>query len=147
MELSNNEYIEIVDITEQKYMFRGINNEVFHIKFDETDKYFKINDYGNYENLYREPDLKKLLVAYKYKNNTDNCFIHHYQQLKIVNINTIFKSYYDIELKETIYLKEPQYYTYLIVYDNYCTILSYNQNKYCTKKILLNSNGDNDYEY
>ena len=44
--------------------------------------------------------MKKLLMAYKYRNSIDNFNIFHYEGLKIVNINTTYESYYDDKLKK-----------------------------------------------
>ncbi len=153
MNLTNNEYIELKTNSEENliYKFCGVNDEIFDLVFDNKEKYFKIVRYTNdllynlkCENSYRTPDLKKLLIAYKYRNicdkseNVQNVF--HYSDLKIVNISTTFECYYDEILKKDIYTKKPKYYTYLIEYNGYCTILSYNDNKYSTKYINISKN-------
>ncbi len=151
--LTNNELIEIKDNTKEKpiYRFHGLNNEIFDLVFDSNEKYFKIiyDKHDLYyalkcESSYRTPDLKKLLIAYKYRNQIDNLNIFHYEGLKIANISTTFTSYYDETLKKDIYTKVPKYYTYLLEYNGYCTILSYNENKYSTKAINIDKN---DYDY
>ncbi len=148
MELANKEYIELKDKEKSIYIFRGLNNEIFDLVFDTNEKYFKIIHFTNdllytikCENSYRNPDLKKLLITYKYIDICDSINIFHYDDLKIANINTTFETtfeyYYDEKLKKDIYTKKPKYYTYLIKYNNYCTILSYNENKYSTKSINI----------
>jgi hypothetical protein len=156
MNLANHEYIELKEYNKDgenpTYIFHGINNEIFELVFDNKEKYFKIirnkNDDVMYalkcENSYRPPDLKKLIVAYKYIDTSDTNEeiqnIFHYGDLKIANISTTFESFYDEKLKRNMYTKKPKYYTYLIKYNNYCTILSYNENKYTTKAINLHKN-------
>lgn len=146
MNLANNEFIEIKEKIEGKstYTFCGLNDEIFYLVFDNNDKYFKIiydkNDLTyrlKYENSYRQPDLKKILIAFKYRNEVDDQNVFHYEGLKIVNISTIFKSYYDENLKKDVYTKNPKYYAYLLEYNGFCTILSYNDNKYSTKYINI----------
>jgi hypothetical protein len=159
MNLTNNEYIELKTNSEETliYTFHGINEEIFDLLFDNKEKYFKIIRYTNdllynikCENSYRTPDLKKLLIAYKYRNicdkseNTENIQnVFHYTNLKIVNISTTFECYYDQILKRDIYTKKPKYNTYLIEYNGYCTILSYNDKKYSTKPINISNNDCN----
>lgn len=154
MNIINNEFIEIKDKNKPIYIFNGVNNEIFDLVFDDIEKYFKIVRYESNlfytlkcENSYRTPDLKKVLIAYKYRNQIDTCVleeaggnIFHYEGLKIVNISTTFESYYDETLKKDIYTKKPKYYTYLLEYNGFCTILSYNENKYSTKSINISKN-------
>lgn len=158
MNLTNNEHIEIKDRNKSIYTFCGVNNETFDLVFDNTEKYFKIIRYENdlfytlkCENSYRPPDIKKFLIAYKYRNEVDTSLlkesiqnIFHYEDLKIVNISTTFTSYYDETLKKNIYTQKPKYYTYLIEYNGFCTILSYNENKYSTKAMNIHKS---DYDF
>lgn len=141
MKLTNNEFIEVKDIENGIYTFYGVNDEKFDLVFDNNDKYFKIlydtNDLLytlKCETSYRTPDLKKLLIALKYRNTVDNLNVFHYEGLKIANISTTFICYYDETLKKDIYTKVPKYYTYLIEYNGFYTILSYNDKKYSTKR-------------
>jgi hypothetical protein len=152
MILINNEFIQIKE-NEGKliYTFRGVNDEIFDLVFDEHEKYFKIlydkNDLCyrlKCETSYRTPDLKKLLIAFKYRDSVDNENIFHYEGLTIANISTTFNCYYDETLKKDIYTKVPKYYTYLLEYNGFCTILSYNDKKYCTKPINISKS---DYMY
>lgn len=156
--LTNNEFIQVKDVedvedVEEKiiYIFRGVNNEIFELVFDNNENYFKIlydkNDLFytiKCENSYRTPDLKKLLIAFKFRNEVDNQNVFHYEGLKIINISTTFDCYYDQTLKKTIYTKVPKYYTYLLEYNGFCTILSYNEKKYSTKSINISKN---EYDY
>lgn len=154
MELTNGEFIEIKE--NNSFTFRGINNELFDLVFDNDTKYFKIyreNKDIKYtiqcENSYRTPDLKKLLIAYKYKDIPDTSEtgknIFHYEGLQIANISTTYESYYDDNLKKTVYSKTPKYYTYLIHFNGHSTILSYNDKKYSTKAIHISKDDMNYY--
>ncbi len=146
--LTNNEFIERKEIEEKViYIFRGVNDEVFNLIFDEHEKYFKIvrtdNDFTyslKCENSYRTPDLKKLIVAFKFKNIIDEQNVFHYEGLKIVNISTTFESFYDEKTKKNVYTKIPKYYTYLLEYNGHFTILSYNDKKYSSKSINMINN-------
>lgn len=151
MNLTNNELIEIKDNEKGIYTFHGVNDEIFDLVFDNHEKYFKIiynkNDLTyrlKCESSYRTPDLKKLLIAFKYRNEVDNLNIFHYQGVKIANISTTYTSYYDKTLKKDIYTTSPKYYTYLLEYNGFYTILSYNENKYSTKAINIDKS---DYDY
>ncbi len=166
MNLINNEYIYLKDISGdsvnkgenyennsiKNYLFRGVNDEVFELAFDENEKYFKIirNENNDLiyqlkcESSYRTPDLKKLFIALKYSNFVDNENIVQFKDLKIINISTTFECYYDEKLKKDIYTKNPKYYTYLLIYNGFYTILSYNEKKYSTKPINISKN---DYDY
>ncbi len=149
MEICNKEYIKLIN--KGVYSFVGIDRGVYYLKFDENTKEFNIiyeNNSLNYilkcKNSYRNPDLKKVLMAYKYRNKPDNYNIFHYEDLKIVNISTTYDSYYDEKSKRTIYTKIPKYYSYLLEYDNKTYVLSYNDKLYSLESINL-SNDIYDY--
>ncbi len=156
MNIINNEFIQLKNSGEAPiYTFHGVNDEIFDLVFDKHEKYFKIVRSENdlvyklqCENSYRTPDLKKLLIAYRYQDEIDthesmrNVFL--YENLKIVNISTTFECYYDEKLKKDIYTTNPKYYTYLLIFNGCSTILSYNDKKYCTKAINISKN---EYDY
>jgi hypothetical protein len=135
--LINNDKISLLNDEDQIYKYVGVNNEIFYLKYDIIEHYFKILNNNENENeneikddFYVAPNIEHMVFAYRFRNIT-NMFNNN--KLYIVNVYSKFDHNID---------ENPLNYWYLLIYNNDVTILCYNNKKYSTRYINIYNLGE-----